>query len=255
MEKKLNFLSRFKISSFKIKQYSLLLKDGLNKAIGYALILSLIIGIFLGAIQFTLLTTIEKELKIALEKEEFEFEMNEGVLDFKASPYKLEEGGTVIIIDSNKTLNDSESFRNVTVHKDISTVFVKDGIIVRENGNEYKLKYTEIPIVNKSINNQEAINILNKVKPIKYIVFIAMIVITYISILFKALVISLIGIISNKMNGSKLKYKDILKISLYSLTVPVLINLIFPMGSLTILIAGIYVTIAINNINKEKILL
>ena len=56
---------------------------------------------------------------------------------------------------------------------------------------------------------------------------------------------------SNKMNGSKLKYKEIFIISLYSLTLPMIVKLIIPIGSLTIIISGIYVVMVISNISKE----
>jgi len=255
MEGKLNFLSRFKISIFKIKEYSLFLKEGLNKAIGYVLTLSVIIGIVLGILQFFMLNTLENSMKVLLSEERFKFEINESMLDFKESPYKEEQGSTVVIINSNKTLADSESIKNITVHKDMSSAFFKDGMVVRYNGHEYKFKYSDIPYLDKHIDNEVALNILNKAKPIKYIVVIVTILVTYISLLFNAFIISIAGLIANKMNGSKLKYKDILKISLYSLTLPTIAKLFFPIGSLSIIISAIYVAIAINNITRKEILL
>lgn len=254
MEDKLNFFSRFKISIFKIKEYSLLLKEDLNKAISYVLTLSVIIGIVLGILQLFMLNKLENNINILLKEESFKFEINESMLDFKASPYKEEQGSTVVIIDSNKTLDNSESIKNITVHKDMSSAFLKDGIVVRYNGDEYKFKYSDISFLDKYINNEVALNILNKAKPIKYIVFIVIILVTYISLLFNALIISIAGIISNKINGSKLKYKDILKISLYSLTLPTIAKLFFPIKSLSIIISAVYVAIAINNITRKEIL-
>ena len=251
MEEKLNFLSRLKISIFKVKQYSLFLKEGLNKSMVYILMLSIIVGFILGVSQFSMLTTLEKSTKVLLEQEDFKFEVNDGILDFKDSPYKQEEGPSVVIIDSNKTLADSESFRSITIHKDMSSVFLKDGIVARLNGTEYKIKYSDTPLLDNNINNEVAINALNKAKPIKYVTVICMILITYLVALFNGLLISLAGIMSNKMNGSKLKYKEIFIISLYSLTLPMIVKLIIPIGSLTIIISGIYVVIVISNISKE----
>ena len=186
MEEKLNFLSRLKISIFKVKQYSLFLKEGLNKSMVYILMLSIIVGFILGVSQFSVLTTLEKSTKVLLEQEDFKFEVNDGILDFKDSPYKQEEGPSVVIIDSNKTLADSESFRSVTIHKDMSSVFLKDGIVARLNGTEYKIKYSDTPLLDNNINNEVAINALNKAKPIKYVTVICMILITYLVALFNA---------------------------------------------------------------------
>lgn len=252
MENKLSFLSKLKISMFKIKQYPLFLKEGLNKAITYILILSIFIGMILGSLQFATLTVLEKSAKILLEQEEFKFEMSNGVLDFKSTPYKEEEGSDVVVIDSNITLDDSSSIRNITVHKDRSVAFLKDGMISRLNGTEYKFKYIDIPFLDKNINNEVLINVLQKAKPVKYLVFIFVILITYIVAMFNALLISLAGIISNKMNGSNLQYKDILKMSMYSLTLPMILKFIIPIGSLSILISAMYVTIAIGNISREE---
>lgn len=255
MEYKLNFLSRLKISVAKIKEYPLLLKEDLSKAIGYILILSIIVGMALGITQFTILSVLEKSAKTVLENEDFKFEMNNGILDFKASPYKQEQGSSLVIIDSNMTLEESESFRPVTVHKDMSSVFLKDGVIAKAYGVEYKMKYEDIPFMAEHINNETALNALNKAKPIKYIIFVIMIVLTYILALAKALLISIAGILTNKMSGSKLKYKDIFKISLYALSLHMLVELIMPIGSLSVIISAIYVAIAINNISRKEMLL
>lgn len=252
MESKLNFLSKLKISMFKVKEYPLFFKEGLNKAITYILILSIFIGSILGVLQFSALTILEKTANILLAQEEFKFEMNNGILDFKATPYKEESGSDVVIIDSNITLENSTEVRNITVHKDRSVAFLKDGIVSRMNGMEYKIKYLEVPFLDKSINNDILIDSLQKAKPIKYLIFIAMILITYFAAMFNALLISVAGVLSNKMNGSKLKYKDIFKISIYSLTLPMILKLIIPIGTFSIIISALYVTIAIGNVSRKE---
>lgn len=255
MEGKLKFLLRVKISMTNVKQYGLLAKENLSKAIGYILILSIIVGTSLGVTQFVLLNVLEESAKVVLESEDFKFEINNGLLDFKASPLKQEQGSTLVIIDSSKTLADAESFRSTTVHKDMSSVFLQDGIIARSNGMEYKMKYSDTPFLGEYIDNEVALDILEKAKPIKYIIFVIMILITYIIALAKALLISVAGALSNKMNGAKLKYKDIFKISIYSLTLPMIVELIIPLGGISIIISAIYVSIAINSISKESQLL
>ncbi|MEG0856784.1 MAG: DUF1189 family protein [Terrisporobacter sp.] len=252
MKYKLNFLVRMKISVAKVKEYSLLLKEDLSKAIGYILILSIVVGMVLGVTQFTLLTVLEKSAKIVLKSEEFKFEINDGILDFKNSPYKEEQGSSIVIIDSDKTLDESESLRTITVHKDMSSAFLQDGIIARASGIEYKIKYSDIPFIETYVDNEIALNFLDKVKPIKYIVFLVMIILTYILSLAKALLISVAGVLANNMSGSKLKYKDVFKISIYSLTLPMIIALIIPIGSLSVIISAMYVSVAINNIAKNN---
>lgn len=252
MKDKLNFFTRFKISILEVKNYSLLLKDSLKKALGYMLILSVLVGVVLGVVQFTIFNKLEKETNILLKQEEFKFEINNYLLDFKQSPYKLEQGTSVVIIDSNKTLDDIGSFKSITVHKDISNVFLKDGLVTRIDGNEFKIKYSEIPFLTGDINNEVAINALNSLKPIKYIMIFAIIFATYILSIIKALLISLAGLMSKNITGANLNYKDILKISLYALTLPMVIELLIPISSYSIIIAGVYVLVAISKLKNEN---
>ena len=252
MEGKLNFLSRVKISIFKVRSYSIFLDEGLNKSMTYMLMLSVIIGMISGVIQFNVLTGLEKSAKNLLKQEDFKFEMSSGILDFKSSPYKQEENSDIIIIDTNKLLSDSESIRYVIVHKDRSVVFFKDGILANINDEEYRFKYSDIPY-NEYINNDVALNALNNSKPIKYIWVVATILITYIVSMFNAVFISLLGLISNKTSGLNLNYKDVLKLSIYSTTLTIIIKTIIPIGSFSIIISSIYLVIAINIINSQKI--
>ncbi|MGL5354594.1 MAG: DUF1189 family protein [Clostridium sp.] len=252
MKEKISFLTRVKISVFKVKNYSLFLKDSLRKAFGYMLILSILVGSVLGVIQFTILNKIEQETIKLLQQEDFKFEISNNILDFKKSPYKQEKGRSVVIIDSNKTLEDIGSFKSITVHKDISYVFLSDGFVTRVDSSEFKVKYSEIPFIDGNINNELVIKTLNELKPVKYIMVFAMIFATYIIAIVKALLISLAGLMSNNMTGANLKYKDILKLSIYTLTLPMILDFIMPIGSYSIIISGLYLIIAISSIKKEQ---
>ncbi|MGL5085505.1 MAG: DUF1189 family protein [Clostridium sp.] len=252
MKEKINILTRFKISMFNVKNYSLLLKDGLIKSFVHILILSILVGSVLGGIQFTILNKLEKETKILLQQEDFKFEISNNLLDFKNSPYKYEKGTSVVIIDSNKTLDEVSSFKTTTVHKDISYVFLKDGFVARIDSSEFKMKYSEILFVEGNINNDIVIKALDEVKVVKYIVVVVMIIATYFIAIAKALLISIVGIMSNNIIGTNLKYKDILKISLYAITLPMVLEVIIPISNYSIIIAGVYVIVTINSIKNEQ---
>lgn len=252
MGEKLNFFMKFKISAYKVKDYSLLLKDGLGRAFGYMLILSVLVGSILGVMQFTILNKLEKEASELLQQDNFKFELSNNLLDFKESPYKQEKGTSIVIIDSNKTLEDAVSFKSITVHKDISYLFLRDGLVTRVDGSEFKLKYSEIPFLIGDINNEDVVKTLNELKPVKYIMVLVMILVTYAMVILKALLVSLAGLMSNNITGAKLGYKNILKLSIYALTLPMMVELIIPIGSYSIIIAGVYVIIAINKLKNEE---
>ncbi|ATD53771.1 DUF1189 domain-containing protein [Clostridium chauvoei] len=251
---KLNFITRMRISVVKIKDYPMLIKEGLNKALTYILIFSLIIGLTLGISQAIFLGTFQKIAVELLQQDEYEFEMVDGTLDFKASPYEQEEGSTISIFDTTKSTDDAESYRSTVVHKDMSVIFFKDGIVARNDGDEYIAKFKDIPMIPKYINNESFINTINKLSPVKYIVIVVMILTTYAKILFQALIISVAGMLFSKMKNANLKYVDVLKISLYSMTLPIILNLILPIGVLTMIISIIYVLKVINDLaNKNEI--
>lgn len=251
MKEKLNFLSRFKISMYKVKSYSLLLKESLGKAFVYMLILSVLVGSVLGVLQFTILNKVEKEVTALLQQDNFKFEISNNILDFKQSPYTQEKGRSVVIIDSNKTLDEAASFKSVIVHKDISYVFLKDGFLTRVDDSRFKVKYSEIPFSNGNIDNELVLKTLEQLKPVKYIMIFAFIIITYFTSILKALLVSLVGLMSNNITSANLQYKDILKLSIYAFTLPMVLEFIIPIGSYSIIIAGIYVMIAIRDIKRK----
>ena len=92
----------------------------------YVLLLSVIIGLVQGVMGAVLISGIEKTTKMILEEDEVQFEMKDGVLDFKNSPLKEEEVQALLYIDTNKDIDDLDSLRSITVHKDTVTVLLRD---------------------------------------------------------------------------------------------------------------------------------
>lgn len=250
-EVKLNFFNRLNISVFKIKKYPILIKEGLNKALIFVLTLSLIIGLFLGGTQIALVSVVEKASNEVLSNPNFEFVMDKGILDFKNSPYIEESGSVISIVDSNKLLSEAESYRSKVVHKDMSIVFFKDGVIARNNGTQYELKYSQIPLIPERVDNSLLLSLIDKIGSFKYVMVLATILSVYLTILLTGFVVSLAGLVANKIYGINIRYKDLLKISLYSMTLPTILKLIVPIGSFSIVIAGIYLVLAINSIKPE----
>lgn len=119
------------IFSINPKKYVYLNKEKLSKAFLYVLLLSVIIGLVQGVMGAVLISGIEKTTKMILEEDEVQFEMKDGVLDFKNSPLKEEEGQALLYIDTNKDIDDLDSLRSITVHKDTVTVLLRDGFMVK----------------------------------------------------------------------------------------------------------------------------
>ena len=239
------------IFSINPKKYVYLNKEKLSKAFLYVLLLSVIIGLVQGVMGAVLISGIEKTTKMILEEDEVQFEMKDGVLDFKNSPLKEEEGQALLYIDTNKDIDDLYSLRSITVHKDTVTVLLRDGFMVKSGSESVTQKYSDLGLDLINFNNDFVISIIEKFDIVKYIIIPIMIVVNFVQLLMYALFISLMGILSNLISNRKMSYNRVFNLALYSVTLPTIINLIFPIGVYSILIGGIILMFGLSFINDN----
>ena len=239
------------IFSINPKKYVYLNKEKLSKAFLYVLLLSVIIGLVQGVMGAVLISGIEKTTKMILEEDEVQFEMKDGVLDFKNSPLKEEEGQALLYIDTNKDIDDLDSLRSITVHKDTVTVLLRDGFMVKSGSESVTQKYSDLGLDLINFNNDFVISIIEKLDIVKYIIIPIMIVVNFVQLLMYALFISLMGILSNLISNRKMYYNRVFNLALYSVTLPTIINLIFPIGVYSILIGGIILMFWLSFINDN----
>lgn len=239
------------IFSINPKKYVYLNKEKLSKAFLYVLVLSIIIGLVQGVMGAVLISGLEKTSKIILEEDEVQFEMKDGILDFKNSPLKEEEGQVLLYIDTNKDISDLDSLRSITVHKDTVTVLLKDGFMIKTGSESVTQKYSDLGLDLINFNNDFVISIIEKIDIVKYIIIPIMIVINFIQLLMYALFISLMGILSNLISNRKMPYNRVFNLALYSVTLPTIINIIFPIGVYSILIGGIILMFGLSFINDN----
>ncbi len=245
MNEKINFVKKLKISITSIKGYSDLVKEKISKAIIYSIIFSLIIGTIQGLISFVTISSIQNTIEKAISSDEFKFTFQDGILNFENSPIKSEKGRNIVYIDTNISLEEKESIRNIVIHKDVSVAILKDGISFRINGMERDIEFSKDEIAGE-INNEKILKALSSIGLAKYIAFITSIILTYIIFMMNSLILSLLGLIINGINKFGLNYENILKISIYATTAPTIIGLIFPIGTYGLLISGIYFIIVVN---------
>lgn len=248
MDKKIKMINRFTFS-ISPKKYIYLSKEGLSKAFIYVLILAVIFGFIQGSMSTFIISKAETAIEMILKQDELKFEMTDGILDFDASPIKEEDGQTLLYIDTNKSVDDLDSIRNITVHKDDVTVILRDGIMIKFNSEQSTFKYSDFGLDKININNEIVIKALSEIKLVKYLVIPFVMIVKFIELLIYALMISLVGVINNLISVKKMKYSQIFKLSLYAITLPSLINLIYPIGSFSILVGGFILMFGINYIN------
>lgn len=248
--KNIEFFDKVRISITSIKEYKNLLKDSLSKAILYSVIFSLILGSILGVFNFIAVGTIENNMKDIISSEEFKFTFENGILDFENSPIKVDEGRSLVYIDTDTSLENIDSIRKILVHKDESVAILKDGVSYRISENQYNFKFSDLAI-NKKIDNEVVLKTLGVFKFVKYLAFFASILLTFINFMINALVLSVGGIILNKFNKLNLKYRDILKLCIYATTLSTILGVISAIGTFSLLISGVYLILAINYVKDE----
>ena len=250
MNENISFIEKLKISITSIKGYKDLIREKLSRTILYSILLCLIIGVIQGVISFITISALQKNMERVISSDEFKFTYENGILNFENSPIKSEEGRNIVYIDTNISIDERESIRNIVVHKDVSFAILRDGISLRENGEEYNFKFSEVPLVG-TINNEMLLKSLNIIGLVKYIAFILVITITYIIFMLNVLVLSVLGIILNGINKLGLNYEKIFKISIYATTLPTIIAIVFPIGSLGFFISGVYLILIANYLRRE----
>lgn len=248
MSNKIKMRNKF-IFSISPKKYVYLYKEKISKAFLYILVLSIIIGFIQGAMSTMVISGLEKTSKMILKQDEVQFEMKNGILDFKTSPIKDEEGQALLYIDTNKGIEELDALRSITVHKEIVTVLLKDGFMIKNGSEDVTYKYSDLGLDKIDFNNDFLITALKKVDIVKYIIIPIMIIVNFIQLIIYSLLISLVGVLSNLIANRKLEYGKLFNLSLYAVTLPAIINLIFPIGGYSILIGGIILMFGLSYIS------
>lgn len=253
MKEKINMIDRFKWS-LNPKKYIYLAKDKLGKAFLYLLILATIFGLFQGITIIRTIGIVEDVISKAYKDGKLNFEMKNGLLDFEASPYKEEQGSTVLLVDTDKTVDEVDSLRNITVHKDLSTVILKDGIVIKNGSEDIIYKYADFGLDKVNFNNEVIDIFIKELSVIKYFMIPVIIIIKFINMLFYSFIMSLAGMLSMLLNKQRLSYGNIFKLAMYSITVPTLLDLILPLGKYNMFIGGLILIFGINFVIYDDII-
>ena len=248
MSNKVKMRNKF-IFSINPKKYVYLYKEKISKAFLYIIVLSIIIGLIQGAMSTMVISGLEKTTEMILKQDEVQFEMKDGILDFKASPIKDEEGQALLYIDTSKGIEELDNLRSITVHKDIVTVLLKDGFMIKNGSEDVTYKYSDLGLDKIDFNNDFLIAAFENVDIAKCIIIPIVIVANFIQLIIYAVLISLVGVLSNLIANRKIEYGNLFNLSLYAVTLPAIINLIFPIGGYSILIGGIILMFGLSYIS------
>lgn len=243
-EEKLSFLKKIKTSIFDFDGYQQLAAEKISKTIVYIVLLVLIFSVLLS---LAYIYNINKMIDNT--KEYVDNEISEMIYEnyeLTVIPQNGEEitriindkvGATIII---NTQTEDEEKINNSIDEiksQNNGILILKDKIIIKTpiSANTIEYSYKDISEeynINK-IDKEEFINLLSgsEVKKALVILFSAMVlylVIIYFStMLIDIFLLSLLALIVTKISGLRLKISAIYNIAAYSLTLPIMLNIIY----------------------------
>lgn len=219
----MGFIKKFKNSLYNFSSYNVFLKQSLGKSVVYLLLLTLVLSFFgiiatsikihSGVTEFT--TFINDELP------NFEFKNGEFSCD-GTMPIIYDEDGTVLIIDTSESAN-----KNVLKDYKSSTqafLITKNELYQQTAGS---IKTTDLKDLKGLSFNKNSIT--DKIPSWEVILILVVAICipigSFIGNLFVAyIVIGLGGLIISSILHKELKYSEVVRLGIYSLTIPLIIN-------------------------------
>ena len=235
--KKQNIIPTYKkvwYSITKFEKYPEMAAEGVGRAFIY---LAFLIIIF--AVVFT--TGIVINLEKYIDKLIYYIDNEVSVMEYKDNNLnvKLKNGKDRIITDGITFIinTDSTTTKEKIVEKENKMILLKDHMIVssKERGTEelyYKDLFNELGI--ESFSKSDIINLIEKnLKSTKaylfyyIIILISVCIAFFISTLTSILLLSIFGMVTTLMAGIKMRYRAVFNMSIYSVTLSIILQLIY----------------------------
>lgn len=223
--KKMGFFTRLKKSIFKFEEYEKFIEEPLKRAFGYFFKLMIIFSLLITiALTYTVNTNVQN-FKIALETEFPNFKIENNILNIEEKDsfeYYFEDYKMQLIIDETKDNYTDNDYDNCLM-------LLKNSIIVKYSGYAQEFGYNNIEV----ISNETIIEFFETQQwKILYIyIFLMMLLLNYILysiiMLLDIVILSILGLIINTFIGTRFKYKDLVKLSIYAMTLPIILYVLY----------------------------
>ncbi len=252
-ETKINIFSRFFYSITSFTKYGLFLRQGVGKAVVYLLLLSFLLSLAVYIPVGIQYDRIVDDLIANYDAMIPDFTLAGGKLQVSGEmPIVVDEGAYPIVIDTSPNAEDK-----ILAEYDIVMLITSDKIIQKNYANKQVTNLSAFQ--GFELTRDSIAQTLPLMKPVGIFVFVLLAVGFVFGKFISALIISLIGLTINSALKTNLSYQNIFKISIYSMTMPLLICTIPSIASVTIpflwilfyVIASVYVYGAIRSIRKE----
>ena len=243
MEKKIPFFKKIIISIKDLDKYNLLISEKMRRSIIYLLELMIIFTLIIsGIMTYKTNNLIEETSKyISSNFPNFTIEKEKGLELENEESYiidNLENFNLKVILDDK--IEETDGYKQQIDDYDGDIILLlKNKIVLIANGNKMEVAYDDLLTSSEieSIAKNDIISIYNDFKgQIYFVIFLSTFITTYIiytlSTFIDALALSLLVIIISKMAKILIKYSQALTIGISSLTLPIIINLIYTCANL-----------------------
>lgn len=219
--KKVGFFTRIKKSIFKFDEYEKFIEESLGKAFKYFFKLMLVLSLLVSIALICNFNSNFKRIKLAIQNELPEFEIKDGILEIKEDEkmeYYFEDYNFQFVMDQTQEVYTEDSYDN-------SITMLQKSMFIKVDNYTQEIGYNDIGDISKQIILE---GLKGKYWIVVYIImFFIMILFSFITystvIFFDIVTLSILGLIINLFIRTKFKYKDLVKISIYSMTLPILL--------------------------------
>ena len=245
----INFFKKVWYSITKFEQYPVMAIEGLKKAIKYLIIITAIVTIFVTIGETLKMKTVVKSLAEYVQNNIPEFSYSNGNISMENQETMIikdvENIGIDQIIINTHTQTDEEKSQIEKENSINGTMLFlfKDEIELKvqtEKGEEITQKYSYNDFITnymgkdiEQFNKLNFVNYLTSEKMINFYVkyatsmFIYMLIVNSIIVLLDSLEIALLGWITATIARIKIKFVAIYNMSIYSLTLPMILNILY----------------------------
>ena len=249
-ETKISFFNRIIKSIFKFDEYEKFTKENIWKAIKYLLKLICIFAIIITIAIIHMLKANIRVFTVVLEREFPDFSVEEGTLHVEQMDEGIEEYNYYIDnLDMQITINPEAESSTNTEYKN-SLELIKNKIILKYNGVVKEAFYEDMElskqIVLDYLQGKGLISILLIVGLMSFCsTFIAYLIVFLVDIV----TLAVLGLIINLLIRTQFRLAEIFKISVYSMTLPILLYLIYIVANILTGLSIKYFEIAYNAIS------
>lgn len=240
MVDKTNVFKKFIGSISNVRAVPKYIKEGLGRAVFYAFLLMLVVGLVKGiSLGFSFNKYIDEVIN-TVNDNKYEFKIDNGILEIESEPIIIDEGSTLIYIDDKTDISKSSELNNITVHSDEYILVLKDGVIVSSNDVGNQTVYYKDFLGNEAFTKEHMTTILSMVGKISMVVIIVFGLFESIVIyIMNSLLIAGVSMLTNIMMKLGLKFSEMFSLALYAGTLPALLQL-----ALSIIFPSIYFSYA-----------